>query len=453
MTDDPTARRLIDDAFARHQAGALVEAISGYRRAIVLTPASGLAFRCLAHARSLGGDVAAGDREAARALALDPADGIAHLLRGYAAIRGGRRDLARPSLQRAVALAPGTFDALNNLAAAPSLEEGPVETARWAGRALALQPSSPEARLNRANAWLALGRWRDAWADHELRLPLQGSYPHLLSGERWRGVQAPSARLLVHDEIGYGDVFNHLRYLPLARERVGRLLLEVKPGLARLLAGFPGVDAVLERGASPPSPAAYDLYVPIESLPGIFETTIDRVPIEEPGPRPPEAILSRWRGVLGRTSARRVGLVWAGNPGSGLDASRSCRLEDLAPLAELSGIEWISLQKGLAETQLQDGSFPAAVAPLGARLADFADTAAVLSELDAIVTVETAVAHLAGTLGCPTAILLSRWPAWRWLLDRDDSPWYRSVRLFRQRIAGDWSAPVAAVRAWLDEGP
>lgn len=263
--------------------------------------------------------------------------------------------------------------------------------------------------------------------------------------------RAPSARLLVHDEIGYGDVFNHLRYLPLARERVGELVLEVKPGLARLLTGYPGVDAVLERGASPPSPAAYDLHVPIESLPGIFETTVDHVPIEEPRPRAPEAILSRWRGVLGRTSARRVGLVWAGNPESGLDVSRSCRLADLAPLAELSGIEWVSLQKGPAETQLQDGGFPAPVAPLGALLADFADTAAVLSELDAIVTVETAVAHLAGTLGRPTAILLSRWPAWRWLLDRDDSPWYRSVRLFRQRTAGDWSAPVAAVRAWLDE--
>lgn len=449
MSDDPAVRRLVDDALVRHRAGALHEAAAGYRRALALAPACAPAFRYLSHAYNLGGLTGLGEQIAARVLALDPADGLACLLRGFAAIRRGRPDRARPWLQRGVALVPDSFDTLNNLAAAPSPEEGPFETARWASRALALQPSSPEARLNRANAWLALGRWHEAWPDHDLRLALQNSYPHVLSGERWRGAHAPAARLLVHDEIGYGDVFNLLRYLPLARARVGRLVLEVKPGLARLLAGIPGVDAVWERGAVPPSRAAYDLYVPIESLPGIFGTTIDRVPSEEPAPRPPEAIAALWRNRLGKTSARRIGLVWAGNPRSGLDASRSCRLEDLAPLAGLPGIEWISLQKGPAEEQLQSGAFPSAILPLGAQLTDFADTAAVLGELDAVVSVETAVAHLAGVLGRPTHILLSRWPAWRWLLDRADTPWYRSVTLYRQSKAGDWSEPVAALGARL----
>lgn len=450
MSDEPAARRLIDDALVRHHAGALEEAASGYRRALALAPASAPALRYLAHACNLGGRVEFGERAAARALALDPADGLACLLRGFAAIRRGRADLARPWLKRGAALAPGHFDTLNNLASAPSPEEGPFETARWAGRALALQPASPEARLNRANAWLALGRWREAWPDHELRLVLQTSYPHALPGERWRGAHAPAARLLVHDEIGYGDVFNLLRYLPLARARVGRLVLEVKPGLLRLLAGLPGVDAVIERGATPPSPEAFDLHVPIESLPGIFGTTVDRVPPEEPAPRPPEAIMARWRSRLGKTSARRIGLVWAGNPKSGLDASRSCRLVDLAPLADLPRTEWISLQKGPAEEQLRSGAFPSAVVPLGAELADFADTAAVVCQLDAVVSVETAVAHLAGALGRPTSILLSRWPAWRWLLDRADTPWYRSVTLYRQRRPGDWAEPVAALRARLE---
>jgi hypothetical protein len=249
----------------------------------------------------------------------------------------------------------------------------------------------------------------------------------------------------VHDEIGYGDVFNYLRYLPMARARVGRLLLEVKPGLERLLAGIDGVDALLTRGPSPP-PADYDLHVPLESLPHVFETTIDSVPPCGPPLRIGSSLRAEWRGELARLSGVRIGVVWAGNPASGLDRSRSCTLADLHPLASLEGIAWVSLQKDVAvDARAQDG-FGAPILDLGTRFRDFADTAAAIAELDGVVAVETSVAHLAGLLDKPTFVLLSRWPAWRWLLERSDTPWYRSMTLFRQRDAGDWSAPVRELR-------
>jgi hypothetical protein len=318
--------------------------------------------------------------------------------------------------------------------------------AQWAARAIAIDAGSPQARLNLANARLALGQWRAAWPDHELRLILQDAYPHVLHTPRWTGAPVPASTLLVHDEIGYGDVFNHARYLPLARARVGRLILEVKPGLGRLFRGYPGTDQVVERQDAP-TVLAHDFHVAIESLPGIFGTTPEDVPPEMPAPLPSEHVLARWRAAFPAQARLRVGLVWAGSVESGLDRSRSCRADDLAPLAMLAGIEWISLQRGAATAQLPD--FPAPLADIGSAVEDFADTSAVILQLDAVVTVDTAVAHLAGALGCPTLVMLSRWPAWRWLLARGDSPWYRSVELYRQRTAGAWSEPVSEIAARL----
>jgi hypothetical protein len=448
MTSD--AHRLLADAVSRQTAGDAEAALTLHRRALSLAPSLAPAWRLSSHAAHMRGRTARAARLAERALALDPLDAMAHALRGLAAILLSEAETSAFWLRRAIVLAPAYAEALGNLAAglAAGLAEtdGPAPTALWAARAVALNPASAEARLTLANARLALGRWREAWADHELRLPLQGAYPHALSTPRWTGAPAPGATLLVHDEIGYGDVFNHARYLPLARARVGRLVLEVKPGLTRLFQGFEGVDQVLERGAAAPS-VRHDMHLPIESLPGLFGTTPQTVPPEHPAPCPSPDLVERWRVALPRSPRLRVGLVWAGSAGSGLDRARSCRLADLASLGRLSGIDWISLQRGPATGQIPD--FPAPLADTGSAVEDFAETAAVILQLDAVVTVDTSVAHLSAALGCPTLILLARWPAWRWLLDRTDTPWYRTAELYRQREAGGWRDPVAAVAARL----
>ena len=442
------ARELLLVAVARHRSGAFRDGLRDYRRVTALAPSLPPALRCLSYACHDIGLVDQAEIMAGRAAALEPS-AVALLLRGYAEIRRGREPTAMRWLRRGVALGPGEFDLLNNIAVASTRRLGPTATAAWASRALCVRPSSPEARLNRANAWLALGRWREAWPDHDLRLVLQHSYPHALTGRRWDGTPAPAERLLVHDEIGYGDVFNYLRYLPQARDRVGGLTLEVKPGLARLLARCPGIDHLLERGPTAPPPSVYDLHVPIESLPGLFGTTVDHVPSEGPPPHIDTALRDQWRRILEPLRGVRIGLAWAGNPASGLDRARSCALVDLRPLASVGNVTWVSLQKSPAIDDAGAAAFGAPIVDLGSRFTDFADTAAVVAELDAVVTVETAVAHLAGVLGKPTFVLLSRWPAWRWLLDRPDTPWYRSVVLFRQHVPGDWTHPVAALRRHL----
>jgi len=441
------AERLLSQAVSRQTDGDVEAALTLYRRALSLDPAHGRGWSFSSHASHGKGLTLRAARLAERAIAIDPHQPLAHALRGFAAMQQARASEATFWLRRAVALAPGYVLALSNLAASLEQTDGPPGVARWAMRAVAVDPAFPQARLNRANAWLALGRWREAWPDHELRLFLQDAYPHAPARPRWTGETLPGATLLVHDEIGYGDVFNYARYLPMARARVGRLILEVKPGLARLYQGYPGIDQLLERSAAPPA-IAHDVCLPLESLPGVFGTIPANVPPDEPAPAPPAAAIERWRAELVLSSPRlRVGLVWAGSAGSGLDAARSCRLADLAPLGAVGGIEWISLQRGPTTAQL--AAFPLPIADIGSTVEDFADTAAVILQLDAVVTVDTSVAHLAAALGRPTLILLSRWPAWRWLLDRTDSPWYRTAELYRQRRPGEWSRPVGEIAARL----
>jgi hypothetical protein len=200
-----------------------------------------------------------------------------------------------------------------------------------------------------------------------------------------------------------------------------------------LLAGFPGVDRLIERGSEPPDPETYDAVLPMESLPALFRTTVDTVPpVGVPLAVPAEA-RRRWDRRLADLPGPRVGLCWAGNRASGFDHKRSSRLADLEPILSVPGVSFVSLQKEGGETDPR-------VVDLGRELADFADTAAVISKLDLVISVETSVAHLAGAMARPVWILLAANPAWRWLMGRSDSPWYPTARLFRCGHGEPWLA-------------
>jgi len=193
----------------------------------------------------------------------------------------------------------------------------------------------------------------------------------------------------------------------------------------------------------------FDLHLPLESLPGVFGTTLDTIPNEVPYLFADEALSSVWRARIAPSPDLKVGLVWAGNPDSAYDQARSCALRDLAPLFEIHGCRFYSLQVGKAASDIRDAGLP--LIPLGEDFHDFGDTAAAMSQLDLIITVETAAAHLAGALGKPTWVLLAHVPAWRWLLDRPDSPWYPTLRLFRQTQAGDWTGVISALAQALEQ--
>jgi hypothetical protein len=260
----------------------------------------------------------------------------------------------------------------------------------------------------------------------------------------WDGRQHIADRtILVHAEQGLGDTIQFCRYVPMLADKGADVVLEVQPSLKRLLQGLTGARAVVARGDPLPE---FDCHCPLLSLPRAFATWLATIPAP-PRLHVPEERKEAWRSRLPSTDRLRVGIVWAGRVGLGNNASRSMRLSEILAVSDLP-VSLVSLQK---EVSAQDQTEVAArnIVHFGAQLTDFQDTAALASLMDRIISIDTSVAHLAATLDQPTSILLPFSADWRWLLDRADSPWYPSVRLFRQPAPGDWASVIAAVRSDL----
>ena len=239
-----------------------------------------------------------------------------------------------------------------------------------------------------------------------------------------------------------GDALQFIRYVPEVAASGGRVILKCHETMKRLFQGASGVDDVT---TSVPPPGAYDCHVPLMSLAHLFGTTPDTIPAEVPYLRPDDGPRRSWAERLG--DGPNVGLVWRGNPENKRDYVRSCPLERFSPILETNGARFFSLQKEFPEDELP---LPASLTDLGPELNDFADTAACVANLDLVIAVDTAIVHLAGALGRPVWALLSSSPEWRWMLDRDDSPWYPTARLFRQTGWDDWEGVVARVCAELE---
>jgi hypothetical protein len=251
----------------------------------------------------------------------------------------------------------------------------------------------------------------------------------------------------VHAEQGFGDTLQFVRYLPKLAALGAEVMLEVKPSLLPLLSGMNGVARVVVRGEPLPH---FDVHCPVMSLPLAFKTRLDTIPADVPYLKVPSDRLQKWD-RLSRRPDFRVAFAWAGSATHKQDQLRSISLQELAPvIAGTKGVEWFSVQRELraGDAELLD-KLPN-VQRLGDELEDFADTAAVLSYADLVITVDTAVAHLAGALGRPVWVLVQHSPDFRWLLDREDSPWYPTLRIFRQDHARDWSGVVACVATELE---
>jgi hypothetical protein len=240
----------------------------------------------------------------------------------------------------------------------------------------------------------------------------------------------------VYAEQGFGDTIQFVRYLPLVKQRGGQVLLECQPPLLSLLAGTAGADRLIAGGAPLP---AFDVQVALLSLPGIFGTVLDTIPAAVPYLAADAALVSRWRRELAPVKGFKVGIAWQGSPKHEGDRHRSLALAQFEALARLPGVQLVSLQKGPGSEQVAAlaGRFP--ILNVSDRLDTFLDTAGVIMNLDLVVSVDTAVAHLAGALGAPIWVALPWTPDWRWLLERGDCPWYPTMRLFRQQQFGDWA--------------
>jgi tetratricopeptide (TPR) repeat protein len=309
--------------------------------------------------------------------------------------------------------------------------------------ALRLDPGFAGAHFNRALLLLLQDRLGEGWPEYEWRLQLtprdrQLSEFFAARGlPRWSGPEADGRRLLVWSEQGLGDAIQFARFLPLLKERDARVILALQPELMRLFGGLAGVDEIVPRQEQPLRAVRADAQLPMMSLP--FHLGTETISAGTPYLRADGQRVEWWRNRLARTGWR-IGLVWAGGANNPNDRRRSIPLAGFAPLSGITGVQWVSLQCGPAAAQQKNP--PPGIEPLDFTpdLADMADTAALISALDLVVTVDTAVAHLAGALGRPVWTLLPFDPDWRWQLERRDTPWYPSMRLFRQPAPGDWPA-------------
>jgi len=383
-----------------------------------------------------------------------PQSAAAQTMLGIVHTELGQFDAALGHLQQAVALAPGKAAAWANLGMLLKAT-GALQPALDAyEQAILRDPENPRIRVNRTVALLHAGCWTEAWRDYECRLRLPGRQrtgagPLLPSLSHLNALDGRTV-LVTHEE-GFGDTIQFMRYLPLLAARGARVLLWVPEPLERLAERVDGVAEVLCGNLPVP---AHDYHCPVLSLPRAFETTPATVP-NRPYLSADPARAAWWAGRLPQDGLR-VGLVWAGQsrpwlPGfAALDRRRSAELAAFAPLAAVPGVNFVSLQKGAAAEA--PGPAGLRLTDPSAELTDFAETAALVANLDLVISVDTAVVHLAGAMGKPVFMLDRYDNCWRWLSGRADSPWYPGMTIFRQEVPGDWTAPMqraaAALQAW-----
>ena len=380
---------------------------------------------------------------ATRALRLDPRHVEALCNRGAALRNLGRVQEALADYERALAIMPGHGPAhLNRGVALAALNRYEEAHASY-DRALAIEPNDTRARFNRALARLVRGDLAGL-ADFEARWTGSDTQagPRSLGAPQWSGQEPLDGKtLLLHTEQGFGDAIQFSRYVPQVAARGANIVLEAHAGLAPLLAQLPGVARTVVRGEPLPP---FDLHCPLMSLALAFGTTLDTIPHDVPYLRAPEAHVERWRSRLGPRTRPRVGLAWSGSTTLKNDRNRTIALAQLAPL-RAGPFDFYALHKDIRASDEDALASGPPLTALAGDLVDFRDTAALVQEMDLVISVDTAVAHLAGAMAKPVWLLLPWSPDWRWLLERIDSPWYPTARLWRQPQPGDWGSVIENV--------
>ena len=384
--------------------------------------------------------------EIERAAALEPGNAEICNSVGVFLRRLGREEQALPWFDRALEIQPNFLAARSNKSFALSQMHRFTDAIAVYDEVEAADPGKAEADLYASLVHLLTGNFELGWAGREARTKV--SNPQIIrlefSQPRWLGKERIDGKtILLHTDEGLGDAIQFLRYAPMVAALGARVVVVVPDALCPLLSGLEGVSECIP--LSETALPAFDLYCPLTSLPLAFGTRLDTIPSMTPYLSARAESLPAWEARLGARDGLRVGLVWSGNPKHRNDYNRSIPLSMLAPILDV-GARFLSLQK---DPRPDDKAFLLArpeIVDHTAQLTDFAETAALISCLDLVITVDTSVAHLAGALGCPTWILLPHTPDWRWLLDRDDSPWYPSARLFRQDETRDYTSVVARVR-------
>lgn len=379
-----------------------------------------------------------------KVLDIDPTRITMYNMAGLAYHHAGKYSEAESCFRKALELSPHDTTLLNNLGTVLHSQERIDEEILLYRQLIEIDPSCVDGHWNLALALLTKGEYVEGWQNYEQRLnlkrPEQIQDIHL---SRWDGSPLDGKTILLSCEQGFGDTIQFVRYVPLVVQRGGKVVIECQStALKRLLMSLSDVKVVV---AGDPLPHV-DCYLPLLSLPLIFQTTLTSIPVGVPYLGPVQSDVETWRIRLGTSKSFRVGFAWSGRQNLVLNRMRTCPLEEFAPLLSLPNVVFHSLQIGEGSEQLAACSFTKNVFDYTGHILDFADTAAYIKNLDLVISIDSAVAHLAGSLGIPTWTLLPFGADWRWQLQRQDSPWYPTMLLFRQSVAGDWPAVILAVK-------
>jgi Flp pilus assembly protein TadD len=418
--------------------GSFDEAISACRQTLRLRPDFAEAHSNLGNLYTEKGQLDQAIAAYRHALRLNPDLVKVHSNLGSALRDNGQLDEAIAACRQALQLDPDYADAYCNLGRA-LCDKGLLDQSIAASQqAIRLAPNHAESHWNYALSLLLQGDFARGWPEYEWRWQTKrSSWPRRnFTQPQWDGQNLNGQAILLHAEQGIGDTIHFVRYAPLVARRGGRVIVRCQPDLARLFKSSPGLGQII--ASNEPVPP-FDVYCPLLSLPLVFKTDLQSIPASVPYLKADDQLIEAWKRRLDAAPNRfRVGLVWAGNPGFKGDRMRSLTLETLAPFAAVPGVTFFSLQKGSACDQANHPPRGMQLTNLGRELKDFADTAAVMSLMDLIVTTDTSMPHLAGALGRPVWLMLQFVPDFRWMLQREDCPWYPTMRLFRQRSLGDW---------------
>ena len=437
------------DAADHHmESGDLVQAIHDYQSALAIDPAYWQAHANLSLVLSDSGDYSGAISHAKHAIEINPIaalhDNLGDILR-----RSGRAAEAIGSHRTALSINPNLASAYNNIGNAYVDQEMWGEAIASFNRAIHIDASNPEPHWNLSLVLLLTGDLKNGFREYEWRWEKRDFSSRIrdFAQPMWDGSPLDGRRLLLHAEQGKGDSIQFIRYLKEIDKGGGSIIVECQDPLVRLFSTFSELDTIISAGESIPD---FDLHAPLMSLPYLMGTEMDTIPADIP-------YIEIDGGVsvvdeLDETKLN-VGIVWAGSPVHRKNSSRSIELSNFTGLAGVERIQLYSLQVGEREDDLRLLPDSVNFIDLADRIGDYLDTARMIKSLDLVISVDTSVAHLAGALGTPVWILLQPDNDWRWLLDREDSPWYPSARLFRQKRAGGWNAVFEDVRTSLLDYP
>lgn len=429
-----------------HQQDKLEEAIDCYQKSLAISPDSATVFNNLGNAWQRKGKLEEAIACYQKSLNLDNNQILTYHNLGSALNVQGRVEEALVSFQQALTLDPNNVESYHNFAIFYQDTRQYKKALACCDRALEIDPNNPEIHWNRALILLKLGDYERGFIEYEWRWQRKQNPPRTLPKPIWDGSDLAGKTLLLQAEQGMGDIIQFIRYVPLLLEQASKIIVECHPPLVKLLKTLKGIEKVVAIGEELPE---FDVYIPILSLPRIFQTNVETIPAQIPYLTPLESV----RVQLDKPGKfdLKVGIVWAGNPEHPSDRRRSCSPTYFRQLLNLPNIAFYSLQKGVKASEISQISSSLSLIDLSNQINDFADTAAILAQLDLVITVDTAVAHLAGAIGKAVWVLLCYNSDWRWLIDREDTPWYPTMRLFRQNNPGNWQEVLERVAKTLTE--